>query len=62
MGRGRKPFGCSRSYKYRLLYTKGIKLIPPSNNELIHLYTKNLIFHLRSDIMQFMKHTATLSK
>jgi len=43
MGRGRGP----EATNIRLLYAKGFKLIPPSNNGLIHLYIKNLIFHLR---------------
>jgi len=42
MGRERGPFGCPRSYKYKATVCKRIELIPPSNNELIHLYTRRL--------------------
>jgi len=64
-------WGAPEVANMKLLYAKGIKLIPPSNNELIHLYTKKLNISLKKCkqalvtkrvITQFMKHTATLSK
>ena len=47
MGREKRTiWGAPKATNIRLLYAKGIKLVPPSNNEFIHLYTKNLIFNL----------------
>jgi len=63
--------GAPEATNIRLLYAKGIKLIPPSNNELIHLCTKKLNISLKKrklafvrklDVTHFTKHTGTLSK
>jgi len=68
MGMRRDHLGAPEATNIRLVYAKGLKLIPTSNTELIHLYTKKLNISLKKckqalvtkrDVMGFRKHTAT---
>jgi len=54
-------WGAPEATNIRLLYAKGIKLIPPSNNELKKC-KQALGLVMKRDVSQFMTHTVTLSK